>query len=100
MAARAEWRNGPWLPKAATKPRTSRAWVRLQRDPPDMRILAPGRLFFSNNSADRPQAGRTRTNDDHVPIFHAFPVYDEHLVSPRGGGKPTPCRAWNCPALP
>src|SRR5579871_6165826 len=35
-------------------PRLSVAWVRLQRVPPDMRILTPGLRFFSTSSVRRP----------------------------------------------
>src|SRR5579883_1542622 len=37
-------------------PRLSVACVRLQRVPPDMRILTPGRRFFSNRSTRRPSS--------------------------------------------
>src|SRR5439155_116627 len=35
-------------------PRLSVAWVMLQRVPPDMRILTPGRRFFSRSSVRAP----------------------------------------------
>src|SRR5947209_19964480 len=37
-------------------PRLSVSWVRLQRVPPDMRILTPGLRFFSNSSTRRPSS--------------------------------------------
>src|SRR5436305_11581909 len=37
-------------------PRLSVAWVRLQRVPPDMRILTPGLRFFSSSSTRRPNS--------------------------------------------
>jgi len=42
--------------EAGDDSRASVAWVRLQRVPPDMRILAPGLRFFSSSSVRRPRS--------------------------------------------
>ena len=54
-AARAECRNRPLGPKASTMPRASVAWVRLQRVPPERRILTPGSRFLSSRMVLRPR---------------------------------------------
>src|SRR5690606_31723354 len=40
-------------------PGASVAWVRLHRVPPDIRILIPGRAFFSSSSVRRPRLAAT-----------------------------------------
>ena len=58
-AARAEWRNGPCSANAATIPRASAACVRLQREPPDMRIW-PRNVVSSPTGACGGRAGPHR----------------------------------------
>ena len=52
-------------------------------DPPDMRILAPGRFFFSKKerlpsprgcTAGRHQTGCPPSNDNNFPVFHTVIV--------------------------
>ena len=59
-------------------PRSSQSWVRLQRVPPEIRILTPGLRFFSTSSVRRPSSasrvaaskpGRPGADDDGL-IFH------------------------------
>ena len=54
--ASAECKNLPLLPNASTMPRLSQSWVMLHRVPPDMRILTPAFLPFSNSSTLRPRS--------------------------------------------
>src|SRR5579863_508628 len=49
-------------------PRESQACVRLQRVPPEIRILTPGRLFFSTSSVFRPRsAARVAASNPAAP---------------------------------
>ena len=48
-------------------PRTSVAWVRLQRVPPEMRIFTPGRRFFSSSNVASPRRPPARPPPTRLP---------------------------------
>src|SRR4051794_8450093 len=84
-------------------PRLSVAWVMLQRVPPDMRILTPGRRFFSSSCTRGPHsaariaatspaapAPMTATSTTSSPIFAPFSLATDVYHDTRKPGSLIP----------